>query len=323
MNRLTQKMISVFISAAIAGGCIISASAAGRMLGDVDDNGKIDSGDALAVLEHSVGIKGLSGDNFKCADVNGDSVVDSIDALDILSVSVGLKSGFDLEQNVSMSANEILALYTDAIAKARSVKPAYIIKRDDNYKDVDFKISDPLGILKAGGSSAAQMEKEMKDEILSGNSHYESVCIKNSTDSYNNLPAPCLLTDASKLKSIDAISLTNGNYRITIKLNDEKNPTSGSTICKVMGVADYDTTLQDLKESSDIEGAEGLTNIKLNELTYKDPWIVCEVNPQTKELAKYDFGLDVYTSSTVGILTVTVKSDVTLGTVANYTGFVY
>lgn len=323
MKKLTQKIFSTFMSVALAGGCLTAASAAGTIYGDADNNGKVDSIDALAVLTHSVGQTTLTGSNFIRADVNGDGAVDSLDALDILCFSVGLKDHFDVEQSFSMSDNEILALYSSAVKKARNDRPAYVIERTDDYKDADVTIKDPFGILKAGGSSAAEMEKQMEDEMLAGDSYYRSVCIKGSVSSLENLPASCSLTDASKLKSISAKQLENGNYRIVIKLNDEKNPTAGSTVCKVMGVADYDTTLNDLKESAEIEGAEGLANIKLEELTYKNVWIACDVNPATQELESYDFGMDVYTVSTVGILSVNVKSVITLGTAASFSGFEY
>lgn len=323
MKTLTQKITSVFLSTAVAGSLAIAANASGFTYGDVNASGKIDSVDALCVLEHSIGKTVLTGDRFKSADVNGDGKADSLDALDILCFSVGLKSGFDVETEIQMSDNEILALYSSSVDKARSAKPAYVIERTDEYKNADVTIKDPLGILKAGGSSAAEMEKEMEKEMLESDSYFRSVCLKNSVNSFNNLPAHCSLTDASKLKSISVTLLENGNYGISIKLNDEKNPTAGSTVCKVMGVADYDTVLQQLKDESDIEGAEGLADIKLEEISYKNAWITCEVNPTTKEFAKYDFGMDVYNVSTVGILTVNVKTDITLGTVASYSGFEY
>lgn len=62
--------------------------------GDIDADGKINSSDALLVLQHSAGRAKLTGDRFTRADVNKDKSVNSSDALRILQYSVGQISKF-------------------------------------------------------------------------------------------------------------------------------------------------------------------------------------------------------------------------------------
>lgn len=64
------------------------------VLGDVNNDGAIDSEDALKALKHFVGMETLSGTQVLAADVNKDSTVDSSDALLILKLFVGDISSF-------------------------------------------------------------------------------------------------------------------------------------------------------------------------------------------------------------------------------------
>lgn len=65
--------------------------------GDVDINGKINSADALNVLQYSVGSLKLNGYKLKFADVSGDGKINSTDALSILQKSVGIIDKFKSE----------------------------------------------------------------------------------------------------------------------------------------------------------------------------------------------------------------------------------
>lgn len=64
------------------------------IMGDVTLDGRIDSSDALSILQHSVGQINLKGELFERADVNRDGRVDSSDALSILQYSIGKISHF-------------------------------------------------------------------------------------------------------------------------------------------------------------------------------------------------------------------------------------
>lgn len=57
--------------------------------GDTNGDGVVNSGDALQILQHSVGSVELENENMTAGDINGDGVINSSDALDVLQVSVG------------------------------------------------------------------------------------------------------------------------------------------------------------------------------------------------------------------------------------------
>ena len=64
-------------------------------MGDVDQNGTIDSSDALMVLKHIVNIAVLDENQIKTADTTHDGEINTLDALKILKYIVGLISDFD------------------------------------------------------------------------------------------------------------------------------------------------------------------------------------------------------------------------------------
>lgn len=65
-------------------------------VGDIDDNKKVNSTDALIMLQHITNIKTLTGDALKRSDVNNDKVYNSTDALNILQIATSLKGLNDI-----------------------------------------------------------------------------------------------------------------------------------------------------------------------------------------------------------------------------------
>lgn len=61
-----------------------------KIVPDVNADTKVNSSDALLVLQHATGIKTLTGTNLKNADTNGDAKVNSTDALIILQIATGI-----------------------------------------------------------------------------------------------------------------------------------------------------------------------------------------------------------------------------------------
>ena len=72
----------------------VKVTKANYVLGDVDQDGKINASDALYVLQHSVDKITLTGDQFSAGDVVKDGKLNSSDALKILQYSVGSISKF-------------------------------------------------------------------------------------------------------------------------------------------------------------------------------------------------------------------------------------
>ena len=88
--------MSALASGKVATGTTIAADGNGKsfgpyticLVGDINCDSKINSTDALAILNHSVGAAALSGNRLTSADWNGDSKVNSADALAVLNFSV-------------------------------------------------------------------------------------------------------------------------------------------------------------------------------------------------------------------------------------------
>ena len=84
------------------GGRTISSGAVGSFdyyqaytLGDVNEDGTIDSVDALKILQNWVGKIDLKSNQKLAADVNKDNAIDSVDALKILQLWIGKISSFN------------------------------------------------------------------------------------------------------------------------------------------------------------------------------------------------------------------------------------
>jgi len=60
------------------------------IIGDVNADSNVNSSDALAILQHTVGLSKIEGNPGLAADVNNDSNINSSDALAVLQVTVGL-----------------------------------------------------------------------------------------------------------------------------------------------------------------------------------------------------------------------------------------
>jgi hypothetical protein len=324
MNGLKKRVISGVVCAAIVCGCLtasgFSAVAAGIKYGDVNNDGKINSLDALEILTYSVGSKTLDSDSLKRADVTGDGKVNSSDALDILRYVVGLISSFKAENTTPASKNDILNIYSQAISKARSTRPSYKIDSITETKNVDVQLSG-APILLIGSEKKAEMEQQAEKEATQRNV-YSTIVKQNSTNSLNNLPAECKLTDASLLKSITVAKEANGNYKIDITFNDEINPkVASSTLVKVLGVADYDATLTAFKENSSVEGAT--VSVDSLNMRYSGCWLSCEVNPNTNEFVSLHWYTECDVSISVSVMGVTSKMSMTNTTDSAYSNFGY
>ena len=79
MNRFIKAGISIAAAAAIAASAA-AVSFATYYMGDVNDDGAVNSTDALAILKYSVGFPDVT-INLKKADLNADGLVNSSDAL--------------------------------------------------------------------------------------------------------------------------------------------------------------------------------------------------------------------------------------------------
>lgn len=139
MNRFIKAGISVAAAAAIAA----SASAfslAAEYYGDVNDDGAVNSSDALLLLNYTVGneVKKI---NLDKADVNGDGSINSADALQILRISVGLIDPTEIKPEektpVDYDKEETIKYYNDALKKAYASENVTINKKTDVKVKID------------------------------------------------------------------------------------------------------------------------------------------------------------------------------------------
>lgn len=139
MNRFIKAGISVAAAAAIAA----SASAfslAAEYYGDVNDDGAVNSSDALLLLNYTVGneVKKI---NLDKADVNGDGSINSADALQILRISVGLIDPTEIKPEektpVDYDKEETIKYYNEALQKAYASENVTINKKTDVKVKID------------------------------------------------------------------------------------------------------------------------------------------------------------------------------------------
>jgi hypothetical protein len=133
MNKFIKTGISL-ASAAVIAASAATTSFAVNYLGDVNNDGSVNSADALMILSYSVGLPNINID-LKKADVNGDGAVNSMDALNVLKISVGLQDKVeytdedeDEQDPLSFSKAEIINYYNSSLQKAYASEKVTIAK---------------------------------------------------------------------------------------------------------------------------------------------------------------------------------------------------
>lgn len=143
MNRFIKAGISLATVAAIAASASAMAFATDYM-GDVNDDGAVNSSDALLILRHSVGDE-TAALNLKKADVKADNVVNSSDALAVLRMSVGLDELIEFKDEekkdekspVDYDKAEAVAYYNAALKKAYASEKVTIAKKTNVTVKID------------------------------------------------------------------------------------------------------------------------------------------------------------------------------------------
>lgn len=105
---LSMTFICLFLSAPM-----VNAYAADAIYGDVDQNSEISLRDALKILLHVVKSEQLSDEQIKYADVNKDGRVDSVDALQIMEYYLGERADFKANEII---ASGVVWIAGDSIA---------------------------------------------------------------------------------------------------------------------------------------------------------------------------------------------------------------
>ena len=319
MNKVMKKFLSLILAVFTALSCFVFASAADVKYGDVNQDAKVNSSDALLVLQHSVKSIELKGDQFTAADVNADGSINATDALLVLQYSVGMISSFPAEGiPVPKTAAEILALYAKTVDKTRKEIPAYKLK--STSKGIEADVS---------GTALSMMTKkeiqDMKDSMLQ-ESTYQNLFKQGSTAALSNLPAVCTFTDVSKFKSITCKVLADGNYQIDITFNDDANPKAGSPIVKMFNLPDEATFVKTVKDEFTSNSSEDFTlsgDMLDVDMEYKNCSISCVINPKTGEFVSYKSAYDMKSVINTVILVFSINTATTARNITEYSNFIY
>ena len=250
-----KKFISILTALAFAAALTVGSSAA--LLGDANDDGKINSADALCVLQYSVGIK-VKSFNKANADANGDGKINSSDALKILRITVGLEQA----ENIPTVKGEIVKYYNDALKKTYSqVKKATVTLSDE-------------GVYTFNGKSE---KMEPNKNTFTGN-------FMNGVDE-NNLPAytygPDTKLTENMLSSATIAKMSNG-LKIRLVIKSEKVDVKKDSVYNAAGgfpfefgydgtfIKDY--TSGSVTYSGTVIEAVTDTNGRVKELNVKTPY---------------------------------------------------
>lgn len=141
MNKFIKTGISIAAAVAITASASATGFAAGYM-GDVNDDGTVNSMDALTILRYSVGFEDTE-INLKKADINKDGFINSLDALSALKMSVNLEDLIEYTDEdekkdpVDFDKAEAVSYYNEALKKAYASEKVTIDKKTDVKVKID------------------------------------------------------------------------------------------------------------------------------------------------------------------------------------------
>jgi len=137
--------------------------------------------------------------------------------------------------NVTMPKTnaQILAAYTAVMNKAKTDKPAFKkyeyqeLPDGAQYRNISggSAVIDPLLSLVNSNFLTTESKAQANPGVYAKGGDMNAFPVKNATKG-------CLLTDVSAIKSASCVKLSDGNYKLTITLNNEQNPAhyrTGST----------------------------------------------------------------------------------------------
>ncbi|MEI6577870.1 MAG: Ig-like domain-containing protein [Eubacteriales bacterium] len=184
---------------------------------------------------------------------------------------------------------QILAAYTTVMNKAKSAKPAYskveyqaLPKDKINITKASIIISPLLNL--AGNFMTTEEKAKQNPGINAKGGNMKGFPVKNA-------PKGCMLTNVSAVKTASCTVLSNGNYKITIVLNDETNPEhykTGNTAPSKTGSMFYPLSKSDI----DPELSSGLVKAVIGNASYSLKYYNCTstlvYNPKTNQIVSLD-----------------------------------
>jgi hypothetical protein len=195
---------------------------------------------------------------------------------------------------------QILAAYTDVMNLAKTAKPAYNKKEFQSLPSEDQHMKGKvIGYLLPQAERFMTKEADANVEDNKAGSDMKWFPVAKADKG-------CLLTNTSAIKSAKCDVLANGNYLITIILNDEHNPEpykTGDTkatsntgnMFQPLAKSEIDNTLQ-----TDSTIKTLITTDVKYDLKYYDCTAVLEYNPQTKQIVSISQNMSVFINITEG-----------------------
>ncbi len=186
---------------------------------------------------------------------------------------------------------EILAAYTLVMDKAKTVKPAFKkyefqeLPDDAASRNITGGSAVMNPLLKLAGNFMTTEEKAKANPgVYEKGGDMKAFPLKDSNKG-------CLLTDVSAIKTASCEKLANGNYKLSITLNDEKDPAhyrSGNTAPSKTGSIFVPLDKSDV----DPELSSGLVKAVVSNPVYSMMYSNCKVtlvyNPATQQVVSVD-----------------------------------
>lgn len=275
----TKRFFALALASVMAFSFATTAFA--RYKGDITNDGLVNSSDALIVLRYAVGAE--KSIDKTVADMNGDGKINSSDALAILQTSVGMTDKEELPENedVPETAEEILALYNNAVNKAVDEKAGYTKERTTTVTNLD------------AGSYTSLAGGIVKDFLGEGTNK-----VTNSKGTAKHLTKSTLtVADLTKVK----YELSGSTYTVTLFLKDgassatSSSKTDNSAIAKsgLVSGNSVSTTIDYINSGSIYTSiiAEGVGVNKIS-ATNTNATIVIVVDKSTGNLISYTAAFD-------------------------------
>lgn len=298
-----KKITAILSALAIMAGLTVMSSAA-DYLGDVDKNGKVDSADALAILEYSVGKTNSIDKTY--ADTNNDGAVNSADALEVLNISVGKSEAKKIEASepVFETKEDIVNYYNKVIDEAN--KSTATVTSSEN---VEIKIDSVSGG-KTVQSLANSLVSNYAKPTTTTESFTNGACNNTANQSDIGTFTACKSIDNSGVA--DATITKNGDgYIITLTVVSEKSslnekPKYNSQCSRPLDLASVDLS--------------GVTVTKAD-FTYSGTILKVTVGADGK-VTSTDVTMPLAVSATGKLSIVSLNAEVS-GTYTNQSNFVY
>ncbi len=180
--------VAMFISVlSVSSFAIIDTN--GGIMGDADNNGKLEIADARAALKAAAGIEPFESEDIGRSDIDGDGVISVSDARAIFRASVGLQdldiggafTGFD-GGNYFNTADELVEYFNTNLNKIKTSRPGFTKTTEEKLKDFNIEEDGAFGIVEKG--TIDNIKSKITENINSSN---DTSYINKGTACYNEI----------------------------------------------------------------------------------------------------------------------------------------